>query len=611
AKIYKNNHTIPNTRPSAPMHLTAVVTDYQVHLSWSAGSDTQTSAPGLNYNLKIGTSPGACDIVSPMSLSNGNRQIPSRGMMQSLSTTMTINTPGTYYWRVQTIDAAFAGSPFSEAGSFTIIALGPVRNVYTTSHEINTPSSNPVIQMQWLPPETGSPEGYYVLFNTNNTHVFDVSNTVGFSIIHTTQATSSDFSGVDDVGYYFHVAATALDATNNLIIGPTVSSGPYRVDTTPPLMPLVNIPAVVKTRTITIQLNATHASEMYISQMNYETNGQWEAFSQTRQWELQDIQGDQVIYVSFRDQAGNIARASASIRYDAIAPIPTIATDAPLPARTSPIEIHITFDEPVTDFSETDLFANNCMIQNFTSDQPGLCTHFVLECIPVSQGIIQLSIGENIAQDEAGNPNQASELFEWIYDTSAPQIQAISDQTIQVNGSQTISLSITNSNGYHGQLSIDAWADQPFLVAKQGLIINSQGNPISISLAAGASQTLSLQINPTPQQVGQTLIQILVSDATGMTAQTAFQLEVLGHPEISHISDIQMDESTTYSIPIVLTDLYQQNLFVDMISSNPLLMGPDHMSLISPVCTGTGFPYNCQTTGQKTISADVSLTPAQ
>jgi hypothetical protein len=53
--------------------------------------------------------------------------------------------------------------------------------------------------------------------------------------------------------------------------------------------------------------------------------------SQTRQWELQDIQGDQIIFVSFRDQAGNIARASATVRYDTIAPIPSIATDAPLP----------------------------------------------------------------------------------------------------------------------------------------------------------------------------------------------------------------------------------------------------------------------------------------
>jgi hypothetical protein len=284
----------------------------------------------------------------------------------------------------------------------------------------------------------------------------------------------------------------------------------------------------------------------------------------------------------------------------------------PYPARTSPIPINITFDEPVTGFSETDMIANNCMIQNFTSDQPGLCTHFVLECLPVSQGIIQLSIGENIAQDEAGNANQASDLFEWIYDTSAPQIQAISDQTVQENGSQTIRFSITNSNGYHGQITIDAFTDQPALVAKQGLIINSQGNPISISLAAGASQTLSLQINPTLEQVGQTLIQILVSDATGMTAQTAFQLDVLGRPEISHIPDIQMDESTTYSIPIMFTDLYQQNLVVDMISSNPTLMGPDHMTLTGgPIFNSTDFPYNCQTTGQKTITVDLSFAPAQ
>jgi predicted nucleotidyltransferase len=127
-RIYKNNYVVSNTSPSAPSHLTSVITGQKVALSWSAGSDAQTMSPtGLSYNLIIGSSSGACDIVAPMSLphSNGYRQIAARGLIQSLTTTVHINETGTYYWRVQSIDTAFSGSSFSNEYSFTIIDIAP------------------------------------------------------------------------------------------------------------------------------------------------------------------------------------------------------------------------------------------------------------------------------------------------------------------------------------------------------------------------------------------------------------------------------------------------------------------------------------------------------
>jgi predicted nucleotidyltransferase len=125
--IYKNNTDIPNTLPSAPTYLTSVVTGNNVSLSWTAGSDTETlSATGLNYNLCIGSTPGTCDILSPMSLSSGFRQIPEIGLIQPLSTTVNINDVGTYYWRIQTIDSALSGSSFSDEYSFTITDIAPI-----------------------------------------------------------------------------------------------------------------------------------------------------------------------------------------------------------------------------------------------------------------------------------------------------------------------------------------------------------------------------------------------------------------------------------------------------------------------------------------------------
>jgi len=482
-------------------------------------------------------------------------------------------------------------------GSALAMDIGPVRQVYSISHAVNVPSPNPYIQIKWLSPENGLADGYYVTFSTKMTHVFDEFNTADNDvelIRNETQVTSQDFSGADDVNYYCHIAAFALDTNDKEFIGPTVSEGPFRVDTIAPLNPVVNAPSAVRERMITIQPGAYHATEMYISNAGYELNGQWETFAQKRQWELRDIQGSQIIYVVFRDLAGNTVKASAAVRYDTIGPIPEFHTAASMPARSSPITISIVFNEPVTQFSDTDIQTSNCEIQNFVSDQSELSARFFVECIPFTQGHIQLSIMENVLQDEAGNANQASKPFEWIYDTSLPEIQSIADQMIIENaGSKSIAFSITNSHAFNGVLTIDAWADQSTLVDTQGLVINSQGNPFDTTLIAGASQTLSLEMTPRPDQSGETLIHLMVSDATGMTAHTAFQLNVWDAPNISPIPDLQMEESTSYSIAIVLTDVYKKNLDLSMTSSSPSLMGPDHMTLIGDaIFNSTSFPYS-------------------
>jgi hypothetical protein len=59
-----------------------------------------------------------------MSLPNGYRQIPAISQNQGLTKILHLSESGTYYFRVQAIDTAFAGSPFSQECSFTI-DLGP------------------------------------------------------------------------------------------------------------------------------------------------------------------------------------------------------------------------------------------------------------------------------------------------------------------------------------------------------------------------------------------------------------------------------------------------------------------------------------------------------
>ncbi len=84
-------------------------------------ADDHTPPGGLTYNLRVGTTPGGANIITPLALPNGYRQVPALGNRQSMLTTTLSNLPrGRYYWSVQAIDTAFAGSPFANEATFVI-----------------------------------------------------------------------------------------------------------------------------------------------------------------------------------------------------------------------------------------------------------------------------------------------------------------------------------------------------------------------------------------------------------------------------------------------------------------------------------------------------------
>jgi hypothetical protein len=126
--IYRNNNATANTAPSPPTNLAANVLGTSVEFSWSPGNDVQTPTAGLTYNLRIGTTPGGSEIMTPQSSGAGYQRLPEMGNGQSGLTARVGNLkPGTnYYWSVQSVDSAFAGSTFAAEGTFTAIADPPV-----------------------------------------------------------------------------------------------------------------------------------------------------------------------------------------------------------------------------------------------------------------------------------------------------------------------------------------------------------------------------------------------------------------------------------------------------------------------------------------------------
>jgi hypothetical protein len=113
SKIYRNESATPNTRPAAPTGLTAVRVVGGSIFQWDASTDAETPSPGLTYNLRVGTTPGGSEVMSAMASPNGYRRVARMGNTHhNLSWKLSI-PEGTYYWSVQAIDAAFAGSEFA------------------------------------------------------------------------------------------------------------------------------------------------------------------------------------------------------------------------------------------------------------------------------------------------------------------------------------------------------------------------------------------------------------------------------------------------------------------------------------------------------------------
>lgn len=122
-RLYQNLDPTPNTTPAAPQNLQALVSGFEVNLTWSppAGIDP-TQVNGLTYNVYLGTTSGAIDLISPLAkVPAGYRRIVKSGM-QSQSLTLPLNDlpGGTYYWSVQAVDQDFEGSPFAAESSFQL-----------------------------------------------------------------------------------------------------------------------------------------------------------------------------------------------------------------------------------------------------------------------------------------------------------------------------------------------------------------------------------------------------------------------------------------------------------------------------------------------------------
>jgi hypothetical protein len=105
---------------------------------------------------------------------------------------------------------------------------------------------------------------------------------------------------------------------------------------------------------------------------------------------------------------------------------PTVIIDSIItgPTNNSPIPITVTFSESVEEFDLTDVTIANGIGGNFS----GSGDTYTLDVIPIADGTVTIDIYADVAEDAAGNGNEAATQFSIDYDGTSPDPVISCDQ---------------------------------------------------------------------------------------------------------------------------------------------------------------------------------------
>ena len=318
--------------------------------------------------------------------------------------------------------------------------INHVTGLHSTSHMSHQTSNNMQINVIWDPPDSGEHNisGYYYRFDNTPDYIFTMDNTSDDDTTYLKktdprQAVSIVYKGYDDKPVYCHVAA--VDEMNE-IIGPTKTSGPYRLDDIAPYPATVIAPSITADSVINLVMGAQRASEMNINNHAY-CRGVWEPFQGIKTWSLDEFVGTQVLYVCFKDSAGNISQTQTSIYYDGVIPTVNISSPYTQTSNNSPIPITITFSEEIKGFDLEDISILNGTLSNFSynANSNGYASVFTMKLNLINEGEIVVTVPQGKAMDLAQNKNIESTPLTVLYDSTSPTV--IINSTIEGITNQT------------------------------------------------------------------------------------------------------------------------------------------------------------------------------
>jgi hypothetical protein len=214
AKLYDKIGGFPNSAPSSPTDIFVGLSPSGLHFTWNAAVDSETPTSGHYYCLRIGTTPGANNILS------GTYGTPLMGNVGQ-GTEVVVDIPAAgYHWGVRAIDSGFMVSEWSSDVVPTSVAPGGL-DVVPMRFALEPNAPNP------FSPETSI---RYAIPTTGNVTlvVYSVTGRVVRRLVDTRQTPGEyvvKWNGRDEAGrsvasgvYFYRLEGSGFDDTRKMTL---------------------------------------------------------------------------------------------------------------------------------------------------------------------------------------------------------------------------------------------------------------------------------------------------------------------------------------------------------------------------------------------------------
>ncbi|GAB4032875.1 hypothetical protein GCM10028809_32690 [Spirosoma gilvum] len=426
------------------------------------------------------------------------------GSFSQSVTGLTNNT--IYSVRAYAINAV--GTSYGDVQSFTTIAAPLAPQLITPANGSRLSDNSPTYS------GTATPGSSVTLFVDGN-NVGQITTNAGGNWTFTPVSPLSDNAH----SVYARATLDGLDSPNSTTIS-------FTVDTTPPIAPVVTAPldgTILNDNTPTYGGTAEPSSIVTVLVDGSVSgtaltagSGNWTYTSGTP---LTD--GTHTVRARATDDLGNTGPTSITTTFtiDTSQPTITISSSAPNPTNTSPIPLSVTFSESVTGLVAGDININNGTLSGFA----GSGTSYTATLTPTTAGLVSVSVSASVAQDAAGNGNQASTVFTIQYLPNATLTGfAATATTVCVGSPVTFTATVGNVTGSYNYTltngSISLTSSTTSTAYSQSLTASGSGLQSFTLLVSDNGQSGSavtpVTINPLP------LATILTPASTTLTCST-------------------------------------------------------------------------------------------
>lgn len=190
-KIYRNDLTVTNTKPTAPTGLSFSQTKDEVIFSWDPATDAEGGT--LTYNLRVGTTPGGSEIVASHSdpVTGFHRIAEPGNVLAATSWRIKKLTQSQYYWSVQAIDHTGLGGNFSSEAS-PVLQLAPMNFAAEAGHQ--------KVNLSWTNPNS---TGHVVIYRETS----ETLNPTNIIAPSATGTSYTDMTASNGTQYYYYIRA--------------------------------------------------------------------------------------------------------------------------------------------------------------------------------------------------------------------------------------------------------------------------------------------------------------------------------------------------------------------------------------------------------------------